>query len=207
MPDRILQTINCCLSNNSLYNETELLSLVAGGDENAFAILFRHYNDRIYSIAFKLTHSAILTEEIVQDVFLTVWLKRADLFQIENFQAYLYAITRNNAYKVLQRKAASFKTTIIPDDNSFLQHCDTENKILEKEYTSLLQLVIERLPAQQKKVYRLMKEEGMKRGEVAEMLKIHPETIKSHLAQAMRNIKNFCTLHFNTLLLLMSLFI
>ena len=51
-----------------------------------------------------------------------------------------------------------------------------------------------------------MKEQGMKRGEVAELLKIHPETIKSHLAQAMRNIKNFCTLHLNTLLLVISFF-
>ncbi len=190
------------MSNHVLYNEKEIISLVAGGDENAFTTLFRCYNDRIYSIAFKLTNSPVLTEEIVQDVFLAIWLKRADLLKIDKFQAYLYAITRNNAYKVLQRTAAGFKTTMIADDGPSYKHNDTENDILEKEYNSLLQLFIKRLPAQQKKVYRLIKEQGMKRGEVAQLLKIHPETIKSHLAQAMRNIKSFCTLHFNMLLLM-----
>ena len=75
------------MSNHALYNEKELISLVASGDENAFTVLIRHYSDRIYSIAFKLTNSAVLTEEIVQDVFLAVWLKRSDLLQIDKFQA------------------------------------------------------------------------------------------------------------------------
>ncbi|HEY4209757.1 MAG TPA: RNA polymerase subunit sigma-70, partial [Puia sp.] len=54
------------------YNERELLAFVAAGDQLAFTVLFNHFRDRIYSIALRLTHSTALSEEIVQDIFLTI---------------------------------------------------------------------------------------------------------------------------------------
>src|SRR5678810_238059 len=84
-------------------NEKELLALIAKGDEIAFSKLFLQFKDRIYSIAFKLTKSTIAAEEIVQEVFLKIWLKRANLTDIENFSAYLFIITRNDVYKSLKQ--------------------------------------------------------------------------------------------------------
>ncbi len=183
------------LSAHALNNETELLSLIAEGDETAFAVLFKYYSNRIYTIAFKITGSATTAEEIVQDVFLIIWLKRADLMDIKNFGAYLFVVTRNNVYKVLKQNSRYYKTTILTNKDQLLMHNDTENGILEKEYDLLLQKAINRLPAQQQKVYKLMKEQGLKRDEVANLLKIDPETIKSHLAQSMRSIRAYCILH------------
>jgi RNA polymerase sigma-70 factor (ECF subfamily) len=66
---------------------------------------------------------------------------------------------------------------------------------MEKEYNSLLQNAIDRLPSQQRQVYYLIKDQGLKRIEVAHQLQIQPETVKFHLTQAMKNIRAFCMLH------------
>lgn len=178
-----------------LENETVLLARISAGDEMAFGIVFNHYKNRIYSIAFKLLASTSIAEEIVQDVFLIIWLKRADLADIKNFSAYLFVLTRNNVYKALKQNARYYKSQILSEEDQLLMHNDTENSVMEKEYNLLLQKAINRLPLQQQKVYKLMKEQGLKRAEVANLLDIHPETIKSHMAQAMRSIRAYCILH------------
>ena len=184
--------------NETLYNEKELLELISEGDESAFAKLFTHYRNRIFSIAFKLTKSNISAEEIVQDVFLKIWLKRANLNNIQNFSGYLFIVTRNNAYKVLKRIARDYKIILITEKDQTLATNDTSDLLMEKEYNLVLQNAIERLPNQQKEVYIFVKEHGLTRNEVANRMQIQPDTVKFHLAQAMKKIRAFCMLHLGT---------
>lgn len=185
---------------DSSYNEHEVLHSVAAGDKAAFTLLFGHYRDRIYSIAFRLTHQPSVTEEIVQEVFLTIWLKRSDIPGIQNFSAYLFIVTRNKAYKALKDIARNYKTMPLTEEAGLTGNNDTDSYILRKEYIHLLQQAIDRLPIRQKQVYQLIKEQRLKREEVADMLQLQPETVKFHLAQAMKNIRAFCAPHVGILL-------
>jgi len=198
------------LSSNALYNEQELIQLIVQSDESAFAQLFDHYRNKIYTVALKLTHSTTVAEEIVEDVFLKIWLRRSTLNEIENFSAYLYVIARNATYRILKQIAKNYKVVLLSEDQACLADNNTDEYLINKEMTSLLQKAIDRLPHQQKQVYKLMKEGDLKRGEVAELLQIKPETVKFHLAQAMKNIRTYCMLHLNSsigfLLVLSSLF-
>lgn len=182
---------------SALHNETELLQMISQGDEKAFATVFDYYRNKIYGVALKLTHSTTVAEEIVEDVFLKIWSRRATLDEIENFSAYLFTIARNETYKILKQIAKNYKIVLLTESNESVAHNNTEDYVINKEFTSLLQKAIERLPQQQKQVYKLMKEEDLKRGEVAELLHLQPETVKFHLAQAMKNIRTYCMLHLN----------
>jgi RNA polymerase sigma-70 factor (ECF subfamily) len=170
-----------------------VISLIIQGDENAFATFFHHYKNRIYGLALKLTHSTTIAEEIVQKVFLKIWLKRADLMEIQNIQAYLFTIARNDVYKVLKQIAKNYQNVLLTEE--IVTENNSENYVMEKEYSTLLRKAIDHLSHQQKQVYTLIKEQGLKREEAAAFLQLHPETVKSHLAQAMKNIRNFCLLH------------
>lgn len=181
----------------TLHNEKELLKLVSGGDENAFATVFDYYRNKIYAVVLKLTQSTTVAEEIVEDVFLKIWLRRATLNEIENFSAYLFTIARNETYKILKQIAKNYKIVLLSENNESLVYNNAEDYLVDKELTSLLQKAIDRLPHQQKQVYKLMKEKDFKRGEVAELLHLQPETVKFHLAQAMKNIRTYCMLHLN----------
>ena len=182
------------------YNEQELIKLIGQSNEPAFAQLFDHYRNRIYSVALKLTHSTTVAEEIVQNVFLKIWLRRFALNEIENFSAYLFTIARNETYQILKQIAKNYKIVLLRENDPSFVHNNTEEYLIGKEFSSLLQKAIDRLPHQQKQVYKLMKEGTLKRGEVAELLQIQPETVKFHLAQAMKNIRTYCMLHLNSLM-------
>jgi RNA polymerase sigma-70 factor (ECF subfamily) len=183
------------LFKNTTYTEDELLAFIANGDELAFTNLFDNYRDRIYSIAFRITHSTTIAEEIVQDVFLKIWLRRDRLIEIQNFNAYLFVITRNHVYKALKQIAKNYELTAFTEKDQLAGDNDSAGLVMEKEYNSLLRKAIDRLPNQQKKVYQYIKEKGLKREEAAGLLHLSPETVKYHLAEAMKNIRTFCMLH------------
>ncbi|MGN6265557.1 MAG: RNA polymerase sigma factor [Ginsengibacter sp.] len=185
------------------YNEQKLIQLVAQSDEIAFAQLFGHYRNKIYTVALNLTHSTTVAEEIVEDVFLKVWLRRSTLNQIENFNAYIHVIARNETYKILKQIGKNYKVVLLAESDASLIDNRTDEYLISKEMTSLLQKAIDRLPHQQKQVYQLIKDGDLKRGEVAELLRIQPETVKFHLAQAMKSIRAYCMLHLSSSLGLM----
>lgn len=180
------------MSFQPLYTEQELLRLVAEGDRNAFTQLYNNYRNKIYSIAYELTESTTVAEEIVQDTFLKIWVKRDSLLEVEHFRAWLFTITRNYVFTALKRIARKESIEVSAIQDAPLYDHDTEDRVLNNEYTRILQAAIDRLPEQQKQVYNLIKKEGLKREEAAAALHLSPETVKTHLAQAMRSIRTYC---------------
>lgn len=185
------------------YSEQELLQRIAQGDEAAFAILYNNYRNKIYSIAFELTESTVIAEEIVQDTFLKIWLRRASFSEVTHFKAYLFTIARNYVFSALKHIARSQSIEQMAVQDIPLFYADTENQLVQKQYEEILKRAVDGLPAKQKQVYLLMKEKGYKRNEVADELQLSPETVKTHLAQAMRSIRAYCLAHIDTLLLLL----
>jgi RNA polymerase sigma factor (sigma-70 family) len=82
---------------------------------------------------------------------------------------------------------------VLIDEDQLLAANDTFDIVINEKYNEILKNAIDHLPNQQKRVYRLIKGMGLKLDEVANQLQIRPETVKFHLAQAMKNIKVFCT--------------
>ncbi len=85
--------------------EKEILLRVSKGDEQAFHQLYNLYNKKIFSIAWKLTGIESAAEDVVQDVFIKLWLHREKLSGINYFTAYLNTITRNHIFNSLRKIA------------------------------------------------------------------------------------------------------
>ncbi|WP_341838755.1 RNA polymerase sigma-70 factor [Chitinophaga caseinilytica] len=178
-----------------------LLQAVAEGDEKAFSEIFHHYRNKVYAIAFKVTGSEAIAEEVLLDVFLKVWLKREQLPQVTHFAAWLFTITRNHLFNLLKQTAHRTQPAPLADAEEYALYPASDNPaaiLQEKEYRKVLQQAIDRLPPQQKKVYRLIKEHGLKREEAAVELNLSPETVKRHLSDAMQFIRVYCVSHLGT---------
>lgn len=175
----------------TVYNEKELLKQVAGGDAIAFTTLFNHYQAKIFSISWKLTGVKAAAEDVVQEVFLKLWIHRNKLSEIENFSAYLNTVTSNHVLNMLRKVAYehSFLKEMLATE--FPSSTDTLSMVSYNELQDLLHRAIAQLPPQQRKVYQLSRDEGLKYEEIAERLQIARSTVKTHMTEALRSIKNY----------------
>jgi RNA polymerase sigma-70 factor (ECF subfamily) len=172
------------------YDEKALLMRVAQGDEDAFGVLFHQHRHKILYFAWKFLQSDSRAQDVVQEIFLKVWVSREQLGDIKNFKAWLTAITRNHIYNALRRLAVeeSFKSRL--SANAGLQD---ENTVLDdlsfKELQYALQKAVSHLTPQQRKIFELSRMEGMKHEQIAEKLGISRDTVKKHITDALRHIR------------------
>ncbi len=178
------------------YNEKELLSRIAKGDEAAFEELFTFYRPRLYTAAFRTVRDVERARDIYQDIFLRVWLKRTTLSTMENFPGWLFTVARNVIYSSLKQSGRNkvgtldFLIEMAPDPAN-----NPAKALQEKEIQKVYMEAINRLSAKQRETYNLIKGEGLSRMEAAARMNLSPETIKWHLDQATRSIRAYCIKH------------
>lgn len=178
------------MSNQSTYHEKELLLQIAGGDEFAFGNLFHAWRDKLYFFLLKITSSPETAEDLLQDVFVKLWVNRESLASIDNFSAYLYRVSQNHAINGLRRM--SMETLILSDlrREAVKGGQPADEVLLLKQMQEKLQQIINCLPPQQRAVYTLSREKGLKQDEIARHLDISISTVKNHMTQALRTIRH-----------------
>lgn len=183
------------MNNELQYDENEVLKRLSGGDEKAFKIIYDLYRKKIASFAWLLTESEELTDYILQDVFVKLWLYRSKLENVNNFNAWLHTITRNLVADAM-KKIAKERSLILPLHNIEPAESYSADAVLfAKENENLLRKAIERLTPQQQEIYRLSREQGLKNDEIAVKLGINPMTVKNHLVNAKRSIFDYFKEH------------
>jgi len=176
-----------------LYNEKELLLLVARGDERAFTALYNHYQPLLVTHLYRITQSETQAAEYTQDVFLKIWQNRVLLEGITHFKAYLSVVSRNYAINALKRLATAHKHY-----QRWVQEAGPEAQEAAPETPdlwTLLDQAIEQLPQQQKKVYLLARQQRLSYAAVAAELGLSAGTVKRYLQIATENITRYLLSH------------
>lgn len=167
-----------------------MLLQIAGGDESAFRELVNFYGDRFYSLALKMTRSEEVAKDIVQDVFLNIWEKRLSLRDVENPSSYFFTIIYRRIFSHFRKKVTE-KDMLRAVSLEKEPENSIEKKLLSKEGCELIEGAIAQLPPRQQEVFRLTKLEGMSREEVARQLQVSPNTVRNHLADAVKFLRIF----------------
>lgn len=187
---------------SSLPNEKELLARIAAGDETAFRAIYDNYRKKIYAYTIRLTESEAIADDIMQDVFMKVWVNRQSLQSIDNFNAWLHTVARNHiadVMKIIAKARVSHQQwaqKTAPGINT------VEETIADKENQQLLQQALNRLSPQQQLIFHLTRHEGTKHAEIAGKLQISRNTVKTHLVHALRSIRNYLHLNSDNVILL-----
>jgi len=169
---------------------TDLLQRVADGDEKAFRVLFDNYKDRFYQVVLKMTRSDVVAQELVQDIFLKIWQNRVSLIEINNPEAYFFTVLYRQVYSYYKKMALERKLLKVIAESPAFQNI-TDETLLVRESERLINEAVSMLPTQQQQVFRLSKQEGLSRIQVAELLKISPHTVRNHLAKSIQFIRSY----------------
>lgn len=170
------------------YNEEDLLRQLAKGSEAAFTAIFHRYRGRLYHYIFTITTSREMAEDTVHDVFLKIWNNREKLADISNMNAYLFRVCHNQAISGLRRMA---KETLIlselrQETIPFLPDADPAS---QREIRASIQQAVNKLSPQQRQVFLLSRQDGLKHRQIAEQLGVSINTVKTHLGQALRFLR------------------
>lgn len=167
-----------------------ILQQVAAGDQQAFRQLYHSYFKRLFHFAYSLVKTKENAEEIVEDVFIKLWSQRNTIREIQHLKVYLYTATRNTALNYLAKKARESMVQSFDHIDILLAPTDhsPEQLFITAEMQRNIKAVVESLPPRCKMIFKLIREDGLKYKEVAEILNITVNTIDAQMAIAVKRI-------------------
>ncbi len=158
-------------------------------DAAAYKRLFMLYQQRLVRFAFSITRCRETAEEVVSDVFMKIWSGRRSLSLVENFHLYIYVSTKNHSLNALARQKRhhffSLEETVVEFQSLYY---DPEQLMITAEMYRNLRKAISDLPPKCQLIFKLVKEDGLKYREVAELLELSLKTVEAQMTIALRRI-------------------
>ncbi len=167
----------------------QLQTQIEKSKQKAFEDLYRLFFPRLYSFCMLYVHKKEVAEEIVNDVMTKIWEKRDTICTIKILETYLFVAVRNLSLNYLQ-KYSHLHIAIQPESclAEVINFNNPEKELEWKESSFKLNMAIEQMPDQQRTVFKLIKEEGFKYKQVAEILGISPRTVETQLFRAIKKL-------------------
>lgn len=174
-----------------LHNEKTLFRQISAGDEQAFKVVFDLYKDELFRVVIRLTKSQAVAEEIIQEVFISLWISREHLIKVEEPASYIYRTLFNKINHYI-KKEANQERIVKAALQYYQSSSDTTEQIVDlNETQGLIERALRKLPPQQKIVYRLSRQHGLSNDEIASQLQVSQHTVKSHLSKAIWFIRTY----------------
>jgi RNA polymerase sigma-70 factor (ECF subfamily) len=167
-----------------------LQSQVAIGDTRAFRQIFDALFSNLTKFSFSFVHSKEAATEIVDELFVQLWIKRADIMKINDLRVYLYTATKNASLNYISKKAKQIE--IEPYENLQVQMTDLvspEQIMITKEMLQKIKEAIDSLPPRCKLIFKFVREDGLSYSEVAEILGLSIKTIDAQMVIAVARIR------------------
>ena len=168
--------------------DSSLVRSLSTGNILAFNALYKAYSHRLYRFGLAYLKSDSDAQELVQNVFLTIWQKRGTLNDELSFKSFLFTIAFNNIKKHFRTKAriAEYLKTII--------NYDADNQTAQQiDYSSLHHFVaelIEQLPCRRKEILIKSRIEGLSIQEIAKEMNISHKTVENQLSHSLKFLRD-----------------
>jgi RNA polymerase sigma-70 factor, ECF subfamily len=177
--------------------EEELINGLRDGNKSLFSVLFKTYYSPLTAYAATIVKEQGLAEEIVHESFIKLWENRENIHIETSLRAYLYRCIHNNCLNTLKtlvtQKKHSDKLVSEISYHAQLSTLNFKEELLEKivsdELEVILGRVIEELPVQCREVFRLSRYEQKTYTEIAEILQVSVNTVKTQISRALEKLR------------------
>ena len=164
------------------------------GEEAAFKELFVQITPVLDTFLIKLTKGEAETNELIQEVFIRIWLSRHLLTDIDHPRSWIYGIASHVSFawikNKMRRRALLNQVANLQNNTSFLQTVSQDKRLYLHDLKKLVSGAIDRLSPQRRKIYLLSREKGMTIPEIAAYLKLSSNTVKNTLVAALGEIRD-----------------
>ncbi len=167
-------------------SESVWLAAIRDSDKEAFGQVYAHYWRKLLALSYQYTKDKEMAEEIVQDVFVSLWQRRADLI-IDSLAAYLATAIKFSTFKALHRakKQALIRESVLSHNYVQLDEEAIDARFL-KEYVDG---IVETLPERCKLVFQLSRESQKSHQEIAQELEISEKAVEANITRALKVLR------------------
>jgi RNA polymerase sigma-70 factor (ECF subfamily) len=169
------------------YTDNELLALLSRDNRNAFELLYKRYWPELYDAAHQRLKNNQQAEDIVQDIFINLWSRRARL-NIDNLPAYLHTAVRFRVFNYVHRDLAA-ETFYEPFEAIAICHSGADGQLLEKEMLQLVQAYADTLPEKRRRIFLMHLTGNLSTREIADQLRISQKTVQNQLGNALHGLR------------------
>ena len=174
----------------NIKSDADLLVLLKYGDHAAYEEIYNRYNGLLYIFAYRRLKNREEAKDVIHELFLKLWVDRAAISDRYILAAYLYSSLRNRIlnlishYKVADRYHISLNSYI-----SELSINNTDHLVRENELNAFIEKQISQLNPKMRKVFELSRKSNLSRKEIASLLAVSEETVKSRMQGALKVLK------------------
>ncbi len=168
--------------------DTDYAELIRTGDESAFRALFESYSESLLDFAFGFIRDVQVCEDIVQEVFVSIWRNRTKLNPELSLKAYLYKSVRNQALKYLRHANVEREAERYLQELYYVPRTP-EDELYQVEMTVLLDRTIRQLPERCRTIFLMSRFDGLSYREIAEVLDISINTVKTQMGRAFASLR------------------
>jgi len=159
-------------------------------DVKSFEALYYALFNKLFKFCCYYVTQKEIAEDIISEIFVKCWENRKVNLHVINPETYLFVAVRNQSLKYLKKSSEIHITElVVSGEYPFSDNNNPEKELERKELHIKLDNAIEKLPLQAKMVFRLIKENGLRYKEVAEILNISPRTVQTQLFRAIDKLR------------------
>ncbi len=174
-------------------SEEHLVERIRSGDVEAFERLFRRYYDELYGFAWRYVPAHDLAEDLVQGVFVRIWLRRAE-WRPRRVKTYLYGAVRNEALQYLEheRVVRRSRPEVVRRGETLVPSPEAE--MIRSELAGRIEQAIERLPERRRLIFVMHRQHELTYGEIAAVLGISAHTVETQIRRALATLRKLLAL-------------
>lgn len=169
--------------------ESLIMRVIEHDDYFAFELLFKKMYNPLCQFCIKFVKSPEVAEELVSDVFYSIWKNRNRLI-ISSPKAYLFTSVRNKAFDHLRKVKKQVHCDIENATNIPADTANSQEILVLNELTISMEKSIARLPKQCRLIYELSRDQGLKYKEIATILQVSVKTVETQMGRALKHLRN-----------------
>jgi RNA polymerase sigma-70 factor (family 1) len=157
--------------------------------EEKFSEIYRALWKKMYGMSYTYVHDKTIAQELVQDVFVKLWLKRSEIKQIEDAEAYLFTCLRNKIYDHFESVARNGQLTKYPVEKFSEKLYALDETLVFTEGMSLVSEELEKMPEKTRVIFRMSKFGGYSNDEIASEMHLSGKAVEYHITQAVKKLR------------------